>query len=212
MTAPPALRRRSSLRRASRSRYSSARKSRPAIRRRPSVRSVASSALYCAALSVGHSWSGVRFRPTFQAASPNGIWLTTVALRTPGSARNAARSSRVRAVASTCRPMPPRAIVTSSASATPLALRRVAMRLPIRNSALQTIAQASAISSTISVAAVRCRDSVESIGPSAMAATFNGRAAPAPPGRSGTAAATQARGAGDRRTAVGDGCGAWRAR
>src|SRR3546814_1999086 len=42
------------------------------------------------------------------------------------------------------------------------------MRLPIRNRALQTIAQLSAISSTISAAAVLCRSRVDRMGRSSM--------------------------------------------
>ncbi|MCW0449622.1 hypothetical protein NB706_002456 [Xanthomonas sacchari] len=68
--------------------------------------------------------------------------------------------------------MPPSEIVTSSDSAMPLGRCRVSMRLPIRNSALHTIAQAKAISSTISAAAVLCRRKVDRMGRISMAMTL----------------------------------------
>ncbi|MCW0449623.1 hypothetical protein NB706_002457 [Xanthomonas sacchari] len=51
---------------ASRSMYSSGAKSRPATSFRPRVFSVPSSAMYCAALRVGRSWSALNDRLVFQ--------------------------------------------------------------------------------------------------------------------------------------------------
>ena len=65
-------------------------------------------------------------------------------------------------------PMPVSWTRTSSSSATPLGRSMRASRSPIRKIALQTIAQVSAISSTISAAAVRWRRSVERMGRKCM--------------------------------------------
>ena len=90
--------------------------------------------------------------------------LTTTALATPGTARRAARSSRVRASALSRGSWLPIRICTSSSSAMPLGVRTSCRRCMIRNIALHRIAQLSAISSTTSADATLCRDSADRMG------------------------------------------------
>src|ERR1700743_2462943 len=106
--------------------------------------------------------------PSPVALGPNGTNDMIAAPRTPGIARNAARSSRVMAAALVSLPMARAPRYDSSASASPLSKRTRSMRLAIRNTELQTIAQVSAISRTISSAAVRWRRSVDRVGRSCI--------------------------------------------
>lgn len=123
-----------------------------------------SSLMYSVALSVGVCWSGLVEMPLFQDEFTNGTSLTMVAAFTPGRARRIARSLRVRASALSSAPTPAICTRTSSSSTMPLTSFRRSSRLLIRNSALQTIAQLSAISSTISAAAVLWRERVDRMG------------------------------------------------
>ena len=144
--------------------YSSALKSRPAISFRPRVLTAFSPTMYCAPLIDCASGSGEMANEVFQEPPWNGSWLTMVTLSTPGMPRSEARSSAVRASASTCSPIPLRPISIRWLSSMPLASCMASMRCDTMNSALQMMAQLSAISSTISAAAVLCRDSVERMG------------------------------------------------
>ena len=151
------------------SRNSSASKPRPATSFSPNVSRKRSSAMYMVGVMVGRCWSWLRRIELFQEEFTNGTWLTTVASLTPGRARSAARSLRVRASSSGSRPMLVICTRTSSFSTRPLTSCTWAMRSLIMNRALQMIAQVSAISSTISAAAVLCRIRVERMGRISMA-------------------------------------------
>jgi hypothetical protein len=143
---------------------SSGLKSRPAISVVPSVRRSSPLSRYVVALSADTGRSGCSDTPLFQEERPNGTWLVAATEVTPGTVRSAARSSRVSAIALSSLPMPAKVIMATSSSATPLGMLIRAMRSLIRNTALQMIAQLSAISSTISAAAVLCRRRVERMG------------------------------------------------
>src|SRR6185312_10877026 len=116
------------------------------------------------ALSVGWVWVGVSSMLLFDDELVKGTWLESVTACTPGICRNAARSSCVRALASDCEPIVETCTCTSWCSAMPLGMSIRCRRWLIRNTALHTIAQVSAISSTINVAVTLCRRSVERIG------------------------------------------------
>src|ERR1051325_10350277 len=104
----------------------------------------------------------------FHDESPNGTMLVAAANRTPGIARSATRSCAVSDSASLCVPMPASRTRTSPSSATPLGRSMRVTLSRMRNMALHTIAQVSAISSTIRPAAVRWRRSVDRIGKKCM--------------------------------------------
>ncbi len=112
------------------------------------------------------------FNPVLSDWFQYGSSLTIAALRTPGMARSAARSISVFAGPSGSRPMLVIQRYTSSLSARPLGNCSRSTRLTIRNTALQTMAQVSAISSTIRSAAVLWRLSVERMGRSCIMAGF----------------------------------------
>src|SRR5690606_22912401 len=120
--------------------------------------------MYMVAVSVDCCWSGVRLTPEFQDEFTNGTWLLVVAALTPGIARSICRSERVCAAASASLPIGMIWMRTSSSRAMPLGRFISVMRSPTRNSALQMMAQVSAISRTMSAAAVLCRSRVERIG------------------------------------------------
>src|SRR6478609_1428657 len=111
----------------------------------------------------------VRLTLLFQELLLNGTWLVALALRTPGMARSEARSACVSEGALSSVPMPVICMRTMSCSSKPLMRCICDMRSPIRNSALQMMAQLSAISRTISAAAVLWRRSVERMGRISMA-------------------------------------------
>src|SRR6185437_11536092 len=147
----------------SKSTYSSALKYRPATSRVPKVCGTFSPK-YKVAFSVGWVWVGASSMLVFEDELVKGTWLARVTACTPGIRRNAAKSSWVRALASGCEPIVETCTCTNSCIATPLGMSIRCRRWLIRNTALQTIAQVSAISSTISVAVTLCRRSVERIG------------------------------------------------
>ena len=134
----------------------------PIVPRPPSDR------VYIDAFVVGRSWSTSREMLLLDEPLRNGTWLMMVALVTPGIARSAARSSRVRAMALVCSPMPLTRSITSSFSAMPLGMLILSTRWLTRNSALQTMAQVRATSSTIRAAAVLCRRRVLRMGRMSM--------------------------------------------
>ncbi len=148
--------------------YSSGRKSRPAITLMPIVRMPSSDIVYIDASVVGRSWSCWRWMLLLDEPPRNGTWLMMVALVTPGMARSDARSSRVRAMPLVCLPMPLTRTITSSFSAMPLGMLIFSTRWLTRNSALQTMAQVRATSSTIRAAAVLCRRRVLRMGRMSM--------------------------------------------
>src|ERR1044071_892295 len=104
----------------------------------------------------------------FHDESPNGTMLVAAANRTPGIAHSATRSCAVSDSATLCGPMPASRTRTSPSSATPLGRSMRVTLSRMRNMALHTIAQVSAISSTIRPAAVRWRRSVDRIGKKCM--------------------------------------------
>ncbi len=134
----------------------------------PIVASPFSDRVYIEALVVGRSWSITREMLLLEEPLRKGTWLMMVTLLTPGIARSDARSSRVRDMASVCLPMPLTRSITSSLSAIPLGMLIFSTRWLTRNSALQTMAQVSATSSTIRAAAVLCRRSVLRMGRMSM--------------------------------------------
>src|SRR5690348_5924382 len=156
---------------AAKSMYSSDWNQRPAINFAPSTRP-RFSPVYKVALSVGCVCVGFSSTEVFDDELVNGSWLASATACTPGIIRNAARSSCVRARASGCEPIVETCTCTSSCMATPLGMSIRCRRWPIRNTALQTIAQVSAISSTIRVAVILCLRSVERIGRISMSASL----------------------------------------
>src|SRR5690606_31290753 len=131
--------------------------------------------MYIVALTVSSCCSGVRFTEVFQDDMPSGTWLTAVAEITPGMPRIAARSSRVMAMGLASRPMPITCTRSRPVSSTPLGERRLSTRSEIRNTALHTIAQVTAICSAISAAAVLWRRRLERMGRMSMAVSTSGR-------------------------------------
>ena len=105
-----------------------------------------------------------------QAELPYGTWFDTVTCFTPGTCRSSATSRRVCAWASARRIIDVVSMRSSSASAMPLGAPMRSTRCAMRCTALHTIAPVSAISTTMSAAAVLWRRSVDRIERISMAA------------------------------------------